>query len=697
LSSEEISRRGYRTADTGAIRKAIDGLLAEYGCDQLLHVPGFQDRNGQVVFSAFNGFLIPVRDLDGCVVALKIRHDAGFNGPKYTWASSREVSCGNIVHIPLGIASPQATVRLTEGELKADIATALSGIPTISAPGVSNWALAIPNLKALETNKVLLAMDQDGKPGTLAAIEQAIYGLTRAGFEVEVEWWDGQLGKGIDDLLAAGKQPEIINGLQTLVRLRVLQTTPKPDNQEEQEPEPLPFPMDVFPPVLVAFCQQVAQATSTPPDFAGNSMIVTAGAAIGNSRAICLKEHVWYESARFYSANVGDPASGKTPAMDAVVKPYQALQFKRLGEYKNAQVAYDQAKADYEKAAKENRSFPEDQRKPLPTLPAGPTAPERFVAVDATVESLAPLLEKNPRGLLMPQDEGVAWVRSMGQYKGSRGNDRQFWLSTWSGKSHLVDRKSQGIVPTSIPRPFINVICGMPPDMLPELADHQGRNDGFLHRVLFSYPRITTGTDWTEATVTKESQEAWATTLANLRKLKMEELDDGVLGYKIVKLSPAAKEAWIQWWNAHSAEIRSPDLPIQLVGPWGKLKGYLARLALVLHYLWLVQTDQDEGEVQVASIERAIKLINYYKTHLRLVYSQFRRSPEDNHLDEVLNWIRQNGGQCTARQLVRARKAANTEKAKKLLKELEERGYIRTEVRDACNNKKVQWYVFDPA
>ena len=45
------------------------------------------------------------------------------------------------------------------------------------------------------------------------------------------------------------------------------------------------------------------------------------------------------------------------------------------------------------------------------------------------------VLEDNPRGLLMVQDEGVAWVRSMGQYKGGRGNDRQFWLSAWSGKA----------------------------------------------------------------------------------------------------------------------------------------------------------------------------------------------------------------------------------------------------------------------
>src|SRR5262249_2944360 len=246
-------------------------------------------------------------------------------------------------------------------------------------------------------------------------------------------------------------------------------------------------------------------------------------------------------------------------------------------------------RTEHDRTLKENQALPEGERQPLPSLPDEPARPERFVTIDATVEALAPILEENPRGLLNPQDEGVAWVLGMGQYKGGKGNDRQFWLSTWSGKSHLVDRKTQNGVPISIPRPFVNVICGIPPDMLGELADYQGRNDGFLHRILFAFPRCAGAADWEEATVELASKEAWERTLVNLRKLAMQELDDGVMGYKVVKMSPAAKEAWIGWWNQHAAEMRSQDLPIQLLGPWGKLKAYAARLALVLHYLWLVQ------------------------------------------------------------------------------------------------------------
>jgi hypothetical protein len=697
LSGEAIARHGYRTADRALLGKAIDALLTQHGSDRLLTIPGFRDASGRVVFSASSGLLIPVRQVGGTVVAIKVRHDAGHNGAKYTWASSAAASCGNVVHVSLSVTTPASLVRLTEGELKADVATVLSGIWTLSAPGVGNWRLAVPILKELGAKTVHLAFDQDGKPATLAAMEAALLDLTREGFDVKLEWWDGQANKGIDDALASGTPVETITGLAAAVRVRDAQAPPQPGQTLNAEPEPEPFPTNVFPPGLAAFCRQAAAATSTPPDFAGLVMIATAGAAIGNSRALCLKNNVWYESPRFYGANVGDPASGKTPAMDAVVKPYQAIQLRLLKQYRQQKDEYDDARDNYEKTLKENRVLPADERPPLPPVPEEPKLAERFVIMDATVESLAPILEDNPRGLLMPQDEGVGWVRGMGQYKGGRGNDRQFWLSNWSGKAHMVDRKSQGGVPISIPRPFVNVVFGLPPDMLNELADFQGRNDGFLHRILFVFPHASSGTDWTEETVTDEANLAWQTTLLRLRGLGMKELDDGVLGYEVVRFTEAAKERWIQWWDSHAAEIRGPELPIALIGPWGKLKAYCARLALVLHFFWLGPADDRGVALDMASVERAIRLIDYFKSHLRIVYSRLRQTPEDNHLMDVLDWIRKHGGQCSPRDLANAKKVTPTAQAKKVLKELEERGYGRIDLREANNNKRVQCFILDPA
>jgi hypothetical protein len=269
-------------------------------------------------------------------------------------------------------------------------------------------------------------------------------------------------------------------------------------------------------------------------------------------------------------------------------------------------------------------------------------------------------------------------------------------FSNWSGKSHIVDRKSDGGVPICIPRPFINVIGNIPPDMLGEWADHQGRNDGFLDRILFTFPRASSP-DWTDEFVSVQSSTAWENALAALRRLEMQELDDGMLGYRVVHFSATGRAAWIAWWNAHAEEMRA-DLPVSLIGPWGKLRTYAARIALVLHCLWRIQGNQQEDKVNATDVERAVRLVQYFKSHLRIVYARLgQTSKDDRLLEEVVDWVRRNGGRCRARDLVRAKKVTPTDKAKKLLKELEERGYGRVDWLDAANGRKVQEFIFDPS
>src|SRR5262249_15910313 len=44
LAADEIAKRGYRTADAGKVRKAVDELLTQHGAERLLTVPGFAEK-----------------------------------------------------------------------------------------------------------------------------------------------------------------------------------------------------------------------------------------------------------------------------------------------------------------------------------------------------------------------------------------------------------------------------------------------------------------------------------------------------------------------------------------------------------------------------------------------------------------------------------------------------------------------------
>jgi putative DNA primase/helicase len=218
---------GYRTL--GKDRAKAVYALVQDGLEALLpRVPGFfvqEKPNGSRYWTVAggSGLLIPIRDPQGRIVALIVRADPGSDGPKYRYLSSKNrggPGPGSPVHVPLHQCDT-ATVRITEGVLKADIATRLSGILTIGLPGVAAWHRAAGVLQALGAITARLALDADAETNRVVA--QSLSGLARSmresGFAVELERWNIADGKGIDDLLAGGKVPELLVGAPALAAI----------------------------------------------------------------------------------------------------------------------------------------------------------------------------------------------------------------------------------------------------------------------------------------------------------------------------------------------------------------------------------------------------------------------------------------------------------------------------------------------
>jgi hypothetical protein len=218
LADVEISRRRYRTLPLTGRAALAQRIVEQLGAEVCAQGPGFSvaERNGQRwwTLAGAAGLLIPVRNLDSHIVALKVRADPPGAGPKYTTVSSAKhggPSPGAQVHVPLHEGPTGDTVRLTEGELKADVTTALSGQLTVSIPGVAMWRKALPVLQALRPQRVLLAFDADWRTNShvAQALGHAAFALVTGGYVVQVEVWEPALGKGIDDLLAAGHTPAV--------------------------------------------------------------------------------------------------------------------------------------------------------------------------------------------------------------------------------------------------------------------------------------------------------------------------------------------------------------------------------------------------------------------------------------------------------------------------------------------------------
>lgn len=224
---------GYRSnPDEAGKRTLMPMLLQHFGPDLLRLVPGViapKDDEGKWGLAGPEGILIPVRDEKNRIVSLKLRRDVpDSNGSRYCTISSTShggPSAHRAAHFPTPRMINLRRVRITEGELKADAVQRITEINTVSLPGVGAWRQAVPALKALEmtaapdqshgtVETVVVAFDADAarKPTVALCLKELVADLRAHEYEVEVETWDEQLGKGLDDLLLTGEEPEVLAG-----------------------------------------------------------------------------------------------------------------------------------------------------------------------------------------------------------------------------------------------------------------------------------------------------------------------------------------------------------------------------------------------------------------------------------------------------------------------------------------------------
>jgi hypothetical protein len=407
------------------------------------------------------------------------------------------------------------------------------------------------------------------------------------------------------------------------------------------------FPLGVFPPVLQRLIASIAEALPCPPDFPGTLMLPVLGTMIGRKCSIQLTQS-WTEYPLIWLVVIARSGQRKSPAFAEVTSPLRKLQTTLHAQYRKEVATYS--------------DLPAEKKGAKPRL-------KQIVTTDTTIEALKDVLNANPSGVAFAADELSGWVRSMCQYKGGRGDDRQSWLKIWSGSQIVCNRVGKD--PVIIDDPFVSVVGGMQPDCLGDLIDDRCE-DGLSARFLLSYPDPTTNNDWREVDI--EGSQHYLDLCNALWSMTP--------SASPITLSEAAKECWIKWVNGHRKET-PPD---HLRPTWNKAEGHCLRLALILAVTSKVSNDLATGMASeravtppstcdVESMEGAIKLIEYFKSHARRAYSSV---PEGTgRIERALKWIGKHGGTVTARQVQMNRVCGvrNSEEAKELLSDLASLGH----------------------
>ncbi len=358
------------------------------------------------------------------------------------------------------------------------------------------------------------------------------------------------------------------------------------------------FPLHLFPTRFQQVARESSMALGFPLDFIAGSMMFASAVAIGRTHNIKVKEG-WTESLIFYLAIVGKAGTNKSHPMSFAMSPlfdYDATQnriFKQhYSEYQQLMVM--------SKKEREEQGIIEPLKSPRLT---------KFIVSDVTPEGLAYIHEHNKRGICLYSDELKSWINNFNRY--NKGSEEQFWLSNFSGKPIIIDRRNAESSIT-VRRSNISVIGSIQLMQLRDLAKGDKSCNGFLDRILFLVPHTLQKEYWNTEEVSPLISSQWSAIITQLIDLECTLDDNGDPQPTTLSYSKDAKTRLYEW-QRHNTDLCNQEFDERLVGVYSKLEIYVSRFSLLVQLLRWVYREAERNEVDCKSLEAAIELTEYFR------------------------------------------------------------------------------------
>lgn len=361
---------------------------------------------------------------------------------------------------------------------------------------------------------------------------------------------------------------------------------PEVDTVELDEIE---FPINIFPKPIQSYLIECNKKLDANLDFTGSAMLWLVSVCVGNSIEVEVKRG-WREKAILWLSLVGKAGIGKTPSINKVIFPLEAMNLREVKRY-----AQEYAKwKEYDSLSKKDQQSVPEVKKPKRS---------QFIANDITTEALVTLHQESDNAVGVFKDELAGWLKDMNKYRA--GSDLEFWLSTWSGKSAFMNRITRE--DSYIDKPFIPVLGGIQPSIFSSFYTEENKDNGFMDRMLISYPETTI--DMYNENELEQGLIEWYQNMIvefynSCRRMK-EYDEQGVIKSSVAYFSPEAKQEWIRIFNELSAIQNSEHENEYLKSMYPKQKSYIPRFALLIHMLDL--QFNPKGEFNVITKDTLLK------------------------------------------------------------------------------------------
>lgn len=411
----------------------------------------------------------------------------------------------------------------------------------------------------------------------------------------------------------------------------------------------LPFPVAALPRAVGEFVTAAAGSLQADTSMIAPLTLAALAGSIGNTARIALSPD-WREPAIIWACVIAPSSAAKSPAMDHAIAPLWIIESKARAEHKAALAGLaDDA--------------------PRPKC-------KRFIVQDVTIEAIAPILEENPRGLLLAVDELSGWFDGIGQYKSGKSADLAKWLQLHGGRELSIDRKAN--------RESIYVasacvsLCGtVQPGALKRVLTPGLVEAGMAGRFLFAMPPAGGERKWPIPTIDPGCRAKYAAVIEALADRQLQTDSAGGLAPQVLPLSSDANTVWGEWFDyINNFKITHPD---SIAAAAGKLEGGAARLALIHHLANWAAGGSDHpkrhDEVGADSMRAGVVLARWFLDESLRVHRWLEAGDDGGGVAFVAERLRLMGGTATVRAYRRRwHRRGSTESAELELRRLVDAG-----------------------
>ena len=401
---------------------------------------------------------------------------------------------------------------------------------------------------------------------------------------------------------------------------RYVKEMPVIEVYETEEVHNTEFPLEVFPEELQVYIKACNESLNNSIDYMACSLMFLSSIIIGNSMELEIKRG-WRESANLWMSLVGRAGVGKTPSISSITFPLSRLNNIEIKKHIEDAQKYE----SYMNMNEKEKAMSSVVEKPRKT---------QFIVNDVTLEALVELHNENPNGIGVLKDELAGFFKDMNKYR--EGGDLEHWLSSWSGKEINLNRKTAKS--SFVEKAFLPIMGGIQPSILDAFHTDENKDNGFLDRMLFTFPdiEIERYSDKEMSQKVLDWYESYITTFYQSTKRNIKYSEGGTIEPIIAKFTPEADVEWRRIFNEITDIQNGEDESESMKSMLPKQKAYICRFALIINTLAsLSDRSISKDIIEVESVLKAEKLSKYFVSmNKKLIVESIKRNKSRVMIDK---------------------------------------------------------------